>query len=170
MSATSAQTKDFNQNDCNKRRQDLLCKIRVSIVTHSLPRGLPRGTPKATEMLEQTKNEISNKGKVSKSAILDFCFCCFKTKKNVRSTFLYYLSCELSNPRALFICPCKVWVLFFSMMEKISSGRGFSCIGCIWFFACSQNAFYAALAKIVFRYLYKNFQKIPIMKNSGLIF
>ena len=42
MSATSAQIKDFSQNDYNKRRQDLLCKFRVSIVTHSLPRGLPR--------------------------------------------------------------------------------------------------------------------------------
>ena len=76
MSAISAQIKDFSQNDYNKRRQDLLCKIRVSNVTHSLPRGLPRGTRKATEMLEQTKNEISNKGKISKSAILDRCFCC----------------------------------------------------------------------------------------------
>ena len=117
MSAISAQIKDFSQNDCKKRRQDLLCKIRVSNVTHSLPRGLPRGSRQATKMLEQTKNEISNKGKVSKSAIFDRCYCCFKIKKNVRSTFLQYLSCELSNPRALFICPC-MGVVFFQDVEN----------------------------------------------------
>ena len=33
-------------------------------------------------------------------------------------------------------------------------------------FHAAENAIYAALAKIVFRHLYKNLQKMPIMKNS----
>ena len=38
----------------------------------------------------------------------------------------------------------------------------------LWFFACCETVFYASLARIVFRYLYKNFQKMPITYEEFL--
>ena len=119
-------------------------------------------------MLEQTKNEISNKGKVSKSAILDRCFWCFKIKKmsEVRFFSIWVVNYPIQEPFLSAYAKYGSWI--FPWWRKFQQGEVLVVQAAYDFFACSQNAFYAASAKIGFRYLYKNFQKIPIVKNSGL--
>ena len=51
--------------------------------------------------------------------------------------------------RLIFLCVKHV--PFLSALQNIG----------VEFFACCEYAFYAALARIIFRYLYKNVQKIP---------
>ena len=70
-------------------------------------------------------------------------------------------------PRDLsaFYLPCKIWRLIFSMLQKIFIRVKLFLCRLQIIFPCCKLLYYAALTGIVFRHLYRNFQKMPIVKN-----
>ena len=87
----------------------------------------------------------------------------FKPKQKKLSNL--YTNCNLLLDLIAFYLPCKIWGLNFSILQKIFIRTKFYLCMLQIIFPCCKIAYYAALTGIVFSYLYKNLQKMPIVKN-----
>ena len=120
-----------------------------------------QGTPQAQLLALEVCPQIGS--------FLTFQLCAFDT---------YHRKCKgeawinredgISLPAVLsaFYLPCKIWRLNFSMLQKIFIRVKFFLCRLQIVFPCCKIVYYAALTGIVFSYLYKNFQKMPIVKVS----